>query len=465
MPPVRFARTAFIGILISLLLALGLVPIAAQESAEELYSRGLGHLQAKDFEKAAQAINDALALQSNLDGARLNLGIAYFQLGKYDEALQTLNEALGENPDSGTLHFFAALTHQGRKDHEQSIHHFEEAARLDSEYNQLSAYNIGLAHFHTGKRELSARALNQAIQYDPKTDIAREAEKMLQAVEAQKEKKRLSASASVGIEYDDNVTVDELDQTTNLDDFATVFEFSGAYKLLAGEKYEVEAGYDFFQSLYDDLSAFDLQSHLFSLTGSREIKGVDLGLNTIYNRTILDDDKLLEIYSASPSVGFFMLPTVYSTLNYAYRTINFFDDDDRDSQNHSVGINNYLFFMGSKGFVNAGYTFENEITTGREFGFFGHFVTAGVQSPIPGTDWDTRVILGYKYFFKDYKEVTASIGEERADYRHTLQFGIEQPLFKFFKAKLDYQYINSTSNLASSDFDENIVNFSISAYY
>ncbi len=464
MPPVRFVRVAFIGTVIIILLSLGLLPIWAQESAEDLYSRGLGHLDAKDFEKAARIINDALALKDNLEGARLNLGIAYFQLGKYEEALQILNEALVQRP-SGTLHFFTALTYQGKKEHTQSIHHFEEAARLDSEYDQLSAYNIGLAHFHQGNRELSAKALNDAIQYDPKTEIAKEAEKMLKAVESKKEKKRLSLSASVGLEYDDNITVDELDQTTNLDDFSTVYEFSGAYKLLAGEKYEVEAGYDFYQSIHDDLSAFDMQSHLFTLTGSREVWGVDLGLNTIYNRTILGGDKLLEIHSASPSVGGFLLPTVYTTLNYAYRDINFFDSPDRDSQNHGVGINNYLFFMGSKGFVNVGYTFENEITTGREFGYFGHFVTSGVRTPIPGTDWDTRVSLGYRYFFKDYKKVTASIGEERADHRHTILFGVEQPLFKFLKLKLDYQYINSTSNLASSDFDENIVNFSLSAHY
>ena len=466
MPLLRPVRSLTIGLLILWQLFLPPLPLGgAQDSAEELYSRGLAHLQDNNFKEAVQAMEDALAQNPSLEGGRLNLGIAYFQLGKYEEALGELNEALEKNPKEGSLHFFLGLSHQQQKNYDKSITHFQTAARLDSEFTQLAEYNIGMIEFQNDAFDLASSALERAIRADPHSAIAAEAKKLRDTVEAKKNPKRLSVSAGIGLEYDDNVTVDELDQTTNLDDFSTVFEFSGAYKLLSGSKYEVEAGYDFYQSVYHELSAFDLQSHLFSLAGSRELWEMDFALNTLYNRTSLGGDKFLEIHSASPSVGFFSLPTVYTTLSYSYRDANFFNDPDRDSQNHGFSFNNFMFFMGSKGFVSLGYTFENEITTGDAFDFFGHFLNVGVRSPIPGTDWDTRVGLGYKYYFKDYKNVTASIGEERADYKHTLLFGVEQPFMQYFKARLDYQYINSTSNLASSDFDENIVNFSITAYY
>ena len=53
---------------------------------------------------------------------------------------------------------------------------------------------------------------------------------------------------------------------------------------LRAEQYEVEAGYDLFQSVYGDHSNFDLQTHNFSLYGARAFadfeKRVDRGLPT-----------------------------------------------------------------------------------------------------------------------------------------------------------------------------------------
>jgi len=107
--------------------------------------------------------------------------------------------------------------------------------------------------------------------------------------------------------------------------------------------------------------------------------------------------------------------------------------------------------------VLLGYQFENEITTGAEFEYLGHFLNVNVKLPVPLLD-QTKVNLGYKFYFKDYKNVTASIGKKRDDFRHTAELGIYQPIYKKLHAKLKYQYINSISNLASSEYQENIVN-------
>ncbi len=108
--------------------------------------------------------------------------------------------------------------------------------------------------------------------------------------------------------------------------------------------------------------------------------------------------------------------------------------------------------------VLLGYQFEYENTTGAEFEYLGHFFYNKVKFPIPLLNLKTKVSLGYKYFFKDYKNITASIGEKRDDFRHTAELQIYQPIYKNLHAKLNYKYINSISNLASSDYQENIVN-------
>jgi len=107
--------------------------------------------------------------------------------------------------------------------------------------------------------------------------------------------------------------------------------------------------------------------------------------------------------------------------------------------------------------VLLGYQFEYENTTGAEFEYLGHFLNTNIKLPVPLLD-RTKVNVGYKFYFKDYPNVTANIGEQREDFRHTAELQIFQPIYKNLHAKLNYQYINSISNLASSDYQENIVN-------
>ncbi|MBT4042888.1 MAG: hypothetical protein HOK21_24530 [Rhodospirillaceae bacterium] len=66
--------------------------------------------------------------------------------------------------------------------------------------------------------------------------------------------KRWNIDASLGFQTDDNVTTDEVDSVSNLADTASIIELSGTYKAYDGPEGEIELGYDFFQSFYDDLA-------------------------------------------------------------------------------------------------------------------------------------------------------------------------------------------------------------------
>lgn len=428
----------------------------ADESAEAHLSTGLAHSENGDHEQAIASFKLALELDPAVEGAHLNLGISYFKLQSFDLAIETFQQILDRTPDDSSALIFMGLSLQGQEQYEKSIPYFEQAGSLDADFHQLALFNVGKAHFHLGNNKLATDNLKQAIQVDSSDEIADGAKALLKIIADKKPQKPWSIAFHTGFEYDDNITVNELDLTTELDDFSYLFEFAGAYKLQITPEFELEAGYDFYQSLHDDLAAFDLQSHIFSLNGAYEINGLDLGLLSMYNRTSLGADDFLEIYSTSPSVGFSVTDAWYATVNYSYKNTNFFNLPDRDAQNHGFGLGNFLFFLDGKVMVQMGYNFENEITTGAEFEYLGHFLNTKVKFPIPLLNLKTRVSLGYNYSYKDYKNITASIGEKRDDYRNTAEVQIFQPIYKNLYTKLNYQYINSVSNLASSDYQENI---------
>ncbi len=282
--------------------------------------------------------------------------------------------------------------------------------------------------------------------------------------------KSWNVSGSAGFQYDDNVTTDEIDSTSNLSDTAAVIEASGSYRPDAGKDFGLQLSYDFSQSLYQDLSSFDLQSHLFSGSVEKEINGFDVGLNYLYGRTFLGGDDFLSLNSITPTLGYSVTDSWYVSLRYNYQNKDFISssNDGRDAGLNSGTIDNFLFFMDSKAYLSFGYQAEDENTDSDEFDYFGHIFHVRLKLPVSvgGLEAFNPVLnAGVKYSDKDYSSVTSSIGAEREDERTTLNLGLDADLSRHVFAKFDYEYINAQSNLASSDFTENIVTISIGARF
>ena len=92
------------------------------------------------------------------------------------------------------------------------------------------------------------------------------------AVGAEKENP-WKVSVSAGIQFDDNVNTSQLDDTSGQGDKATIIKVSGLYKIFDSKAFGLQAGYDFYQSFYEDLDAFDLQLHSGSLFASKKLAG------------------------------------------------------------------------------------------------------------------------------------------------------------------------------------------------
>lgn len=270
-----------------------------------------------------------------------------------------------------------------------------------------------------------------------------------------------SVEASAGIEYDDNLNVEELDVTSGEEDVAAVFDLSVEYKFPRITDYELEAGYDFYQSLYQDFSEFNLQSHGLYLSGAREFGDLDAGLSYRFTHSRLDNDNFLQIHNLTPSLGYAVKANWYLNLAYSYQDKKFFDDSDRDADQHALSLDNYIVFDGNRSYVRLGYRIEDEDTDGPQYDYLGHYFTGGLNTPISLLSQQTKLDLSYQYYTRDYSNITPSIGKERSDRRHRFGIGAQVDLSNDFFAGLKYEYIDATSNLPSADFDENIVTVSV----
>lgn len=279
------------------------------------------------------------------------------------------------------------------------------------------------------------------------------------------EGQKLDLSVSAGLEFDDNVTVSTIDQTTGESDQALVFDLSANYMLIEHEGQELELSYDLYQSLYNDFSDFDLQIHTFSAWGSWELESFDPGLNYSYTRTYLGGDRLFESNTLTPSVSFEGRPSWYHRLSYGYLDKNFFTLSERDAEQQSISSDNYYFFSDNKAYVSLGIRLEDENTSGPEFDYQGGMFSLGTSMPIRLGTLSPHLKVNYQYYWRDYENVTASIGERRDDRQDSINFELDQPLSKDVSAKLNYEWVNADSNLPSADYQSNVLSLSLQANF
>ncbi|MEE8260064.1 MAG: hypothetical protein V3R14_03585, partial [Nitrospinaceae bacterium] len=118
-----------------------------------------------------------------------------------------------------------------------------------------------------------------------------------------------------------------------------------------------------------------------------------------------------------------------------------------------------------KSYLLFSYRFEDKTTQGDAFTYAGHFGTIAAKTSLPFWNRRGTFNVAYNFFHKDYKHITPSLGKERYDLQHSFQVNLAQPLYKSLQLNLNYEYIDSDSNLQESDFTENIVSFAFSVAF
>ena len=440
---------------------------SAPRSADIYYYLGLIATHKGEQARAVAAYKRAAKLNPELDGVQLSMGIAYYKMDLDELAINSFKRAAKQDPGDASAPFFLGLSLEESGKYHEAVQWFQKAATLDPGYEQLAYYNIGMAQAKTGNTSAAKQSLRRAITADPSSDTGRDAQNFLASMEGGEEaaapSKRWFLSANAGIEYDDNVTVSEVDNTTGLEDIAAVFDLSAAYQIYKTGGSEIELGYDFYQSVFDDLSNFDLQSHLLSVIASSEFGSVDGTFSYSYNYLKLGGDSFLKIHSIMPSVGFSFIDNMYHSLSYNYKDKEFTNNTARNADDNAAGLDNYYFFRDGHSYGYLNLRLEDENTLDPQFDYTGYYVTAGAKSVLPVFVINPEIHVSYQYYRKDYSHITTSIADQREDERSTVTLSIEKQFSEIFNIKLNYQYIDADSNLSSSDFTENVFTVTLGA--
>lgn len=287
-------------------------------------------------------------------------------------------------------------------------------------------------------------------------------------VEADGEQRQrpIEITVAAGVQYDDAVSVEELDLTRNVGDFAAIFDLDLRYRKRFDQGSDFRIGYSLAQKSYFEETDFDLQIHNLSFNFKHDFKHFDLGLQNYNVLARLDNEELLNFQHVSPYLTTFLTDKMYLRTSYFYRNKEFPDNPDRDGHVHAADTDLYYFIDGTRNYFVAGLRYENENTRAAEFEFNSRQLALQYARRL---DWHgdrpVRIRLDWRIEDRDYQNVTPSLGERRDDQRQRWRARVDLPINTTWTALFSYQYRDHESNLATADFDDNRIELQFEAAF
>lgn len=139
--------------------------------AIHLYNSAVDKAMAGEFDQAVHLTDQALAIQPNFTLAHITRAGALMELGRMDEAGQTLKTALALTPEHPSLLTSVASYYLKTGDYHQAISYADMA--INHNPSQVEAWIIkGTAHGERGEYQEEYAASEQALAIEPENSLA-----------------------------------------------------------------------------------------------------------------------------------------------------------------------------------------------------------------------------------------------------------------------------------------------------
>lgn len=266
-----------------------------------------------------------------------------------------------------------------------------------------------------------------------------------------------SAELGIGAEYDSNVSVQEVDVTSNQSDYAMTLDAGVAMKKQLTKTVKTALTYDFSQSIYDKFSQVDRQTNILGADLTVDLGRVDPALSVYYINSRLDGSQFLDLYRVSPSVSGFLSQKWFGRGAYVYSDKTIHERKGRDATTNAGELDAYYFLRGLRQYFNFGYRYRDEDANADRYDYTSNSAKLRFIQRFKIFSRLAKVELAWRYEDRNYTSDTPSIGEKRHDERSRLRFDFELPVFgngavKFFAGYADYE-----SNYAPAAYDQTLV--------
>ncbi len=140
-------------------------------SAGKLYTTGLHHVWAEDYEKALAYFVEAIKRNPGHAQAYFQVGYCLAKLGKYKEAIGSYQEAIRINPKDADFHNNLCVAYEMVGRYDEAIESCRRSIRLKSDLAE-SHNNLGWAYQRLGRYQEAIQSCKEAIRLNPDFALA-----------------------------------------------------------------------------------------------------------------------------------------------------------------------------------------------------------------------------------------------------------------------------------------------------
>lgn len=385
------------------------------------YYRGVTRAGLGDADGAVADLRQFVAARPDDLQGSLELGIALAQAGHYQEAVAWLARAGHDPAKRPTAEFFTGWAELRAGDLAAADVAFAGAAR-DPALAEAAAFYRGVVAYRQRQWPAARGQFETVAVAEAQTPLAREAGRYLRVIPGAGRPYELYGAT--GLEYDSNVILAPADGavrralgvTEQSDGRASVL-VGGTYAPWRSDHAELRLGYELFQSLYFDLTQFDLQNHRPWVEVSAWTDRVEVGLQSRYDYYLLDTSSFLQQVSAVPWLRVFEGEVGQTELYYRLRWRDYLDQAyaSLDALDNAVGLRQVGYLRSPNRYVWLGYRYDDNAADNRQgerFAYDGQQFDAGVGWAFPAID--ARAEAGYRYRHEHYAPASGGRRDEES---------------------------------------------------
>lgn len=416
--------------------------------------------------EAQTHLSQARRIDPDLPGLKSDLAALHFRQADYAEAAALYGELAREETSNVLASYNAGISLYRQERFGEALEQLLEAAERSPSVQANAFYYVGLCYQELGDTAKAAEKFTHVRDHSQNDSLRKSAENALWALKARtRSERRLRFYGRLGGGYDDNVRLaaDDDDIAAREGDSFLRAHLSGRYDLVRGDSAVAGLGYSHYQTVYQDLAAFNLIGATPTLYAKLRSGAFSLGFRYSPSFYWLDGDSYLHRHQLRPELRWKIRDRLVSLLAYAYQRDDHRIDDDRDGAAHLGSLDLVHGFGGRKTFVRAGATYKMRTADSPDQEYRQWAVRGGVGF---GLFAGIQAALKTRYRGKNYDNVDTDFDQRREDRNFQAGVTLEGHLFADWLGwLLEYGYTRNQSNVDSFDYDRNQVGLSLTARY
>ena len=134
-------------------------------------NRGIAYYDKGQYDRAIEDFDQAIGLDPKFALAFSSRGNAYYGKGQYDRAIEDYDQAIGLDPKDAAAFNNRGTAYRGKGEYDRAIQDYDQAISLDPKY-ALGFNNRGIAYCYKGQYDRAIQDYDQAISLDPRSTVA-----------------------------------------------------------------------------------------------------------------------------------------------------------------------------------------------------------------------------------------------------------------------------------------------------